>query len=97
MTVHNGGEDRQNVMRTNESKATRKRPTAATRRTDRVSASATPRISARRTPREAPIAGPGDDEIRLRAYELYLERGGQHGDPGEDWLRAERELIERRV
>jgi len=41
----------------------------------------------------APVR-PGDDEIRLRAYELYLERGGRHGDPGEDWLRAERELID---
>jgi hypothetical protein len=31
--------------------------------------------------------------IRARAYEIYLERG-HHGDPMEDWLRAERELIE---
>jgi hypothetical protein len=34
----------------------------------------------------------GDEEqIRARAYELYLERGGGPSDEMEDWLRAERE------
>ena len=33
------------------------------------------------------------EEIRLRAYELYLERGGQHGFDQEDWSRAEREIL----
>jgi len=38
---------------------------------------------------------PTDNErIRLRAYELYLERDGHGGDPMEDWLRAEREVRE---
>jgi hypothetical protein len=32
--------------------------------------------------------------IRVRAYEIYLQRG-HHSDPMEDWLRAERELVER--
>jgi hypothetical protein len=32
------------------------------------------------------------EEIRRRAYEIYLERGGLPGDELEDWLRAEREL-----
>jgi predicted SnoaL-like aldol condensation-catalyzing enzyme len=31
------------------------------------------------------------DEIRRRAYEFYLERGGHPGSDLEDWLRAERE------
>lgn len=35
---------------------------------------------------------PSPEEIRLRAYEIYLERNGQAGDAREDWLRAEREL-----
>ncbi|PWT87083.1 MAG: hypothetical protein C5B58_00350 [Acidobacteria bacterium] len=30
-----------------------------------------------------------------RAYELYLERGGNPGTPYEDWLAAEKELSER--
>ena len=32
------------------------------------------------------------DEIRRRAYEIYLERGGLSGDAFDDWLQAEREL-----
>ena len=40
--------------------------------------------SAHQTPRQ--------EEIRLRAYEVYLERGGLPGNELDDWLRAEREL-----
>jgi hypothetical protein len=36
---------------------------------------------------------PDADMIRVRAYEIYLQRG-HYGDPMEDWLRAERELVE---
>lgn len=36
--------------------------------------------------------GPTDEEIRRRAYELYVERGGRHGLHDDDWHRAEREL-----
>lgn len=32
------------------------------------------------------------EEIRIRAYEIYVERGGQPGHDREDWLQAEREL-----
>ena len=32
------------------------------------------------------------EEIRIRAYEIYMERGGQAGHDLEDWLQAEREL-----
>jgi hypothetical protein len=33
-----------------------------------------------------------EEEIRRRAYEIYLERGAQPGLELEDWLHAEREL-----
>ena len=33
-----------------------------------------------------------EQEIRDRAYAIYLQRGGQPGDELEDWLQAEREL-----
>jgi DUF2934 family protein len=33
-----------------------------------------------------------EQEIRLRAYEIFLERGAQPGHELEDWLQAEREL-----
>jgi Protein of unknown function (DUF2934) len=35
---------------------------------------------------------PSHEEIRRRAYEIYLERDGHPGDELDDWLRAEREL-----
>ncbi len=35
---------------------------------------------------------PSREEIRLRAYEIYLERGGLPGNELDDWLQAEREL-----
>jgi hypothetical protein len=34
---------------------------------------------------------PSEEEIRRRAYEIYLERGDFPGDEIDDWLRAERE------
>jgi hypothetical protein len=33
-------------------------------------------------------------KIAQRAYEIYLERNGAPGNPVEDWVRAERELLE---
>src|SRR5208282_4217103 len=36
-----------------------------------------------------------EDEIRRRAYELYLQRGTASGSEAEDWLTAEREVKQR--
>jgi Protein of unknown function (DUF2934) len=33
-------------------------------------------------------------EIARRAYDIFCERGGEHGHDLDDWLRAERELRE---
>jgi hypothetical protein len=33
-----------------------------------------------------------EDDVRLRAYEIYLKRGDNPGDEVADWLQAEREL-----
>lgn len=35
---------------------------------------------------------PTSEEIRRRAHEIYLERGGTDGSDLDDWLQAEREL-----
>lgn len=35
-----------------------------------------------------------EDDVRLRAYEIYLKRGDNPGDEVGDWLRAERELLQ---
>lgn len=37
---------------------------------------------------------PTHEEIARRAYQLYEERGGVHGQDQEDWFLAERELRE---
>ena len=39
---------------------------------------------------------PTEEEIRYRAYLLYIERGAGDGMDFEDWVRAERELRNRR-
>lgn len=36
-----------------------------------------------------------EEEIRRRAYELYEERGREHGFDQDDWLRAEAEVRSR--
>ncbi len=42
---------------------------------------------------EAPVGNVArDEEIRRRAYEIYLERDQQPGRELDDWLQAEREL-----
>ena len=33
-----------------------------------------------------------DAEIRRRAYQLYVERGEEHGRDLDDWLQAKREI-----
>jgi hypothetical protein len=38
---------------------------------------------------------PTREEIELRAHEIHVERGGTHGQDVEDWLQAERELVEK--
>lgn len=35
------------------------------------------------------------DVIRVRAYEIYEQRGRQHGRDFDDWLRAEGEVLSR--
>ena len=42
--------------------------------------------------RERLLHSTREQEIRNRAYEMYLQRGGQPGYELEDWLQAEREL-----
>ena len=32
------------------------------------------------------------DGIARRAYEIYVQRGGQNGTDVEDWLKAEKEI-----
>lgn len=55
-----------------------------------------PRISFRSDVSEEGVkSGPTLAEIRHRAFEIHIERGGIHGCDLDDWLQAERELQER--
>ncbi len=36
---------------------------------------------------------PLEEQIRIRAHEIWLKRGGQDGSAKEDWLQAEQEIL----
>jgi hypothetical protein len=38
-----------------------------------------------------------EEQVRLRAYELFLQRGGFWGNPEQDWFQAEAEVLSRHV
>jgi hypothetical protein len=48
-----------------------------------------------RKPAASPVPINLEDQIRRRAYELYLQRGPASGSEAEDWLTAEREVRQR--
>ncbi len=50
--------------------------------------------SARSEPQTAE-SHPTREEIELRAHQIYVERGGAYGEDVNDWLQAERELLEK--
>jgi hypothetical protein len=35
---------------------------------------------------------PSEEDVRMRAYQRYLDRGANHGEDFDDWLKAEEEL-----
>ncbi len=38
---------------------------------------------------------PTREEIELRAYQIFIERGGADGHDVDDWVQAEQELAEK--
>ena len=54
----------------------------------KMSKSPSLKVTKPRAARTTPTA----EEIALRAYHIYLQRGGAPGNALEDWTRAEREL-----
>jgi hypothetical protein len=64
---------------------------AARPRTDRNVVEQMPELDAGNQS-ESMSSEPSEEDIRMRAYHRYLERGGGHGMDFEDWLEAEREL-----
>ena len=51
-----------------------------------------PESSAPQSTGDTTVGAPDRDRIAMRAYELYLQRGGTGGYELDDWLTAEREL-----
>ena len=43
------------------------------------------------------MKAPSGEEIAARAYEIYMERAADEGTATEDWLRAERELLQEQL
>jgi Protein of unknown function (DUF2934) len=54
----------------------------------------TEKSSSERQPKSA-TGAPTQEEIELRAHAIYVERGSVHGKDEDDWLQAERELVEK--
>ena len=56
--------------------------------------SRTPRPRSRSMPADKiPVpTEPTEEQIRMRAYEIYVARNGAPGDPNADWRQAEQEL-----
>jgi Protein of unknown function (DUF2934) len=59
----------------------------------------TPKVASKSSPtssgnQDSRTAGPTVEEIRLRAYARYAERGRVEGQDLEDWFQAEKELTE---
>lgn len=78
-----------NSGKTSKSKSTAKKATAG------KSASAAKKRSTAKTAKQAAANKPkvvSEEDIRRRAHEIYLERGGHGGSEEEDWIQAEREL-----
>ena len=50
--------------------------------------------SRRRSDGQPPKRDPLTEAIAERAYELFLARGAEPGHDLEDWLRAEREILD---
>ena len=51
-----------------------------------------PDLAAPQSTGDTTAAAPERDRVAMRAYELYLARGGTDGAALDDWLNAEREL-----
>ena len=52
-------------------------------------------VDAQHYPEQNEVAGsdsPDIQELQMRAYHLWIERGSPHGSADQDWHRAEQEL-----
>ena len=57
---------------------------------------ATTRRQTKTAPGAAPVAELTHDDIALRAWSIYLQRGASHGQAMSDWLEAKQQLFSER-
>jgi hypothetical protein len=62
------------------------------RKNSRAKASVEPSFASPGTISAVP---PTEEQVRRRAYELFLQRGGFWGSPEQDWFQAEAEVRDR--
>ena len=60
-----------------------------------TNAESTPKVVFKSDIVEKARNAPSPEEIRKRAFEIHIQRGGIHGCDLDDWLQAERELQEK--
>jgi hypothetical protein len=70
-------------------KTTAKKPTPA-----RTTSTARKPTARKTVTKSAAKSVPTQEQIRERAFEIYLRRNGGPGDAHSDWVQAERELAE---
>ncbi len=61
-------------------------------RTTRTTTGTTRATRARPTAQRACATTPTEEQIRMRAFEIFLRRNGGPGDALSDWIQAEQEL-----
>ena len=78
-------------------KIAEKKPVAAEKKSApavTAKASAAPaKAPAAAAPVKANKKAPTREEIRVRAYHIFISRGASHGRDFDDWLEAERQLM----
>lgn len=73
-------------------KSTRKPKTEADNGTQVIKAAAKTAPKPKKT-KELASELPVEEKIRMRAYELYLQRQGRGGSPEQDWFQAAAEIF----
>jgi hypothetical protein len=75
--------------------ATTKRARAKKGPEPETEAPSKPVSSSSRTSVDSTYSPDLQEAIRQRAYEIYQQRGGKNGTDMEDWILAEREILDR--
>lgn len=69
-------------------------PRSSSLKPEAQSAPPKPKGSVERTSEAAVVRSPElEEQIRRRAYEIYLNRGAQDGHADDDWFQAEQEVL----